>query len=206
MVRPRKRPNNWHRSLPPPVRALLCPSPTMGTQVYEGGTGFPGKGSCESAFWHLAMAESRPRACTYHGCLRHGTTVLTSLDGRTLTRRLRAPIQTRCKTRKASKHSRYMRVKRLVNFLRSTRRAGKVEHMSGALALVALTHLSYMHNELPFMLELASSPLVKLPCSPPRTIPAFGRLARKGGCTSSAAGGTVGSSSARCIPSTGCVL
>ena len=56
------------------------------------------------------------------------------------------------------------------------------------------------------MLELASSPLVKLPCSPPRTIPAFGRLARKGGCTSSAAGGIVGSSSARCRPSTGCVL
>ena len=78
--------------------------------------------------------------------------------------------------------------------------------MSRALALVALTHLRYMHSEQPFMLELASSPLVKLPCSPPRTIPAFGRLARKGGCTSSAAGGIVGSSSARCRPSTGCVL
>ena len=51
--------------------------------------------------------------------------------------------------------------------------------MSRALALVALTHLSYMHSEHPFMLELASSPLVKLPCSPPRTIPAFGRLAHK---------------------------
>ena len=47
---------------------------------------------------------------------------------------------------------------------------------------------------------------MKLPCSPPRTIPAFGRLARKGGYTSSAAGGIVGSSSARCRPSTGCVL
>ena len=51
--------------------------------------------------------------------------------------------------------------------------------MSHVLALVALTHLSYMHSEHPFMLELASSPLVKLPCSPPRTIHAFGRLARK---------------------------
>ena len=30
----------------------------------------------------------------------------------------------------------------------------------------------------PFMLELASCPLMKLPCSPLRTIPAFGRLAR----------------------------
>ena len=72
-----------------------------------------------------------------------------------------------------------MRVKRLVNLLRSTRRAGKVEHMSSALALVGLTHISYMHSELPFMLELASSPLVKLPCSPQRTVQAFGRLARK---------------------------
>ena len=80
--------------------------------------------------------------------------------------------------------------------------------MSRALALVALTHLRYMHSEHPFMLELASSPLVnvKLPCSLPRTIQAFGRLARKGGCTSSAAGGIVGSSSARCRASTGCVL
>ena len=99
-----------------------------------------------------------------------------------------------------------MRTTALVNLLRSTRRAGKVEHMSRALALVALTHLSYMHSEHPFMLELASSPLVKLPCSPPRTIPAFGRLARKGGSTSSAAGGIVGSSSARCRSSTGCML
>ena len=72
-----------------------------------------------------------------------------------------------------------MRVTALVNPRRFTHRAGKVEHMSRALALVALTHLSYMHSEHPFMLELASSPLVKLPCSPPRTIPAFGRLARK---------------------------
>jgi len=99
-----------------------------------------------------------------------------------------------------------MRAKLLVNLRRSTRRAGKVEHMSRALALVAPTHLSDMHSEHPFMLELASSPLVKLPCSPPRTIPAFGRLARKGGSTSSAAGGIVGSTSARCRSSTGCML
>ena len=51
--------------------------------------------------------------------------------------------------------------------------------MSRALALVALTHLRYMPSEHPFMLELASSPLMKLPCSPPRSIPAFGRLAGK---------------------------
>ena len=52
--------------------------------------------------------------------------------------------------------------------------------MSRALALVALTHLRYMHSEHHFMLELASSPLVKLPCSPQRTIQAFGRCAGKG--------------------------
>ena len=128
------------------------------------------------------------------------------LDGVTHTRRLRDPVQTRCKTRKAFDVSGYMRVTALVNLCRSTGRAGKVEHMSRALALVALTHLRNMHSEHPFMLELASSPLVKLPCSPPRTIPAFGRLARKGGCTSSAAGGSVGSTSACLGPSTGCVL
>ena len=165
------------------------------------------RGSGRNSDRPLAMPESRPCACTLHGCLLHGTTVPTRPRLHdTVTRRLRVVVETRCKTRKASKHSRYMRVTALVNLRRSTRQAGKVEHMSRALALVALTHLRYMHNEHPFMLELASSPLVKLPCSPPRTIPAFGRLARKGGCTSSAAGGTVGSSSARCRPSTGCVL
>ena len=96
----------------------------------------------------------------------------------------------------------------LVNPRRSTHRAGKVEHIARAPCLIGTTHLSFTPSEHPFMLELASSPLVKLPCSPapPRTIPALGRLARKGGCTSSAAGGIVGSSSARCRSSTGCVL
>ena len=97
-------------------------------------------------------------------------------DGSLLTHRLQGPVQVRCKTRKAFEHSRYMRVTALVNLRRSTRRAGKFEQMSRALALVALTHLRYMHSEHPFMLELASSPPVKLPCSPPRTIRAFGRL------------------------------
>ena len=73
-----------------------------------------------------------------------------------------------------------MRAALLVNLRRSTRRAGKVEQMSRALALVTLTHLGYMHGEHHFMLELASSPLVKLPCSPQRTIQAFGRCAGKG--------------------------
>ena len=62
---------------------------------------------------------------------------------------------------------------------RSTRRAGKVEHNARALWLIGTTHLRFMPSEHPFMLELVSSPLMKLPCSPPRTIHAFGRLARK---------------------------
>ena len=121
-------------------------------------------------------------------------------------RRLHVAVQIRSRSREALEREWYHRRERLVNLLRSTRRAGKVEHLSSALALVALTHLSYMHSEHPFMLELASSSLTKLPCSPPRTIQAFGRLARKGGCTSSAAGGSVGSTSARLGSSTGCVL
>ena len=78
--------------------------------------------------------------------------------------------------------------------------------MSRALALVALMHLSSMPSEHPFMLDVASSPLTKLPCSPPRTIQAFGRLARKGGCKSSSASGSVGSTSARSRPLASCLL
>ena len=99
-----------------------------------------------------------------------------------------------------------MRPTLLVNLLRSSHRAGKVEQMSRALALVALMHLSSMPSEHPFMLDVASSPLTKLPCSPPRTIQAFGRLARKGGCKSSSASGSVGSTSARSRPLASCLL
>ena len=100
-------------------------------------------------------------------------------DGSLLARRLQGPIKTRCKTREAFQHSRYMRPTTLVNLRRSTRRAGKVEQMSRAIGLTPTTHLSYMPSEHPFMLDLASSPLTKLPCSPPRTNRAFGRLAGK---------------------------
>ena len=72
-----------------------------------------------------------------------------------------------------------MRRTALVNQSRSAHRAGKVEQMSRAIGLTAATHLSYMPSEHPFMLELASSPLRKLSCSPPRTNRAFGRLAGK---------------------------
>ena len=102
--------------------------------------------------------------------------------------------------------SRYRRPTLLVNLIRSSHRAGKVEQMSRALALVALMHLSSMPSEHPFMLDVASSPLTKLPCSPPRTIQAFGRLARKGGCKSSSASGSVGSTSAHSRPLASCLL
>ena len=98
------------------------------------------------------------------------------LDGDMVALRGHVPIQTRSSSRNAFEHSRYMRPTLLVNQRRSSHRAGKVEQMSRALALVALMHLSSMPSEHPFMLDVASSPLTKLPCSPPRTNRAFGRL------------------------------
>eukprot|EP00966_Prymnesium_polylepis_P249990 5778961-Prymnesium_polylepis.1 len=62
-----------------------------------------------------------------------------------------------------------MRPTTLVNLRSSAHRAGKVEQVSRAIGLTPATHLSYMPSEHPFMLEIASSPLRKLPCSPPRT-------------------------------------
>ena len=101
------------------------------------------------------------------------------LDGRTETVCDRVPIQVRSISRNAFEHSRYRRPTLLVNQRRSTHRAGKVEQMSRAPCPIGITHLSFMPSEHPFMLELASSPLTKLPCSPPRTIHVLGRLARK---------------------------
>ena len=117
-----------------------------------------------------------PSTSPHRRCLRlrHRTNRADRMGARA--HRLRAPVQVRCKTRKALKHSRYMRVTLLVNLRSSARRAGKVEHMSCAIGLTSATHLRYMHSEHPFMLEIASSPLTKLPCSPPRTNRAFGRL------------------------------
>ena len=52
------------------------------------------------------------------------------LDGCSHTCRLRAPIQVRCKTRKANEHSRYMRVMRLVNQRRLSRQTDEVDKSS----------------------------------------------------------------------------
>ena len=127
-------------------------------------------------------------------------------DGPLHTRRLQGPVKTRVESRKALKRGRYLCAELLVNLRRSAHRAGKVEHIQRALCLIVTTHLRCMPSEHPFMLELASRPLMKLPCSPPRTIHALGRLARKGGCTSSVAGDSINSTSARLGPSTSCVL
>ena len=51
--------------------------------------------------------------------------------------------------------------------------------MSRAIWLVGATHLGSMPDEHGFMLEPASRPLMKLPCSPLHTIRAFGRLTGK---------------------------
>ena len=78
------------------------------------------------------------------------------LDGCSHTCRLRAPVKTRCETREAFQHSRYMRPTTLVNLRRSTRRAGKVEHMSRAIGLTSATHLRYMHSGHPLIHARAS--------------------------------------------------
>ena len=87
------------------------------------------------------------------------------------------PIQTRFETREALERGRYLRAELLVNLRRSAHRAGKVEQHARVLGLLGTTHLSFIPSEQPSVLELTSSPLVKLPCSPLRTIPAFDRYA-----------------------------
>ena len=72
-----------------------------------------------------------------------------------LARRLHVVVKTRYETRKALKHSGYIRPTLLANLLRSAPRAGKVEHVLRALCLPGSTHLSVMPSEHPFMLELA---------------------------------------------------
>lgn len=98
------------------------------------------------------------------------------LDGCSHTCRLRAPIQVRCKTRKANEHSRYQRVMRLANQRRLSRRTDEVDEMSGALRLPAATHRG-----------LTSGVLAK------------------GGCTSLAACCSLASALARCVSLAGCV-
>ena len=113
------------------------------------------KGSSRNFFWHLAMADSRPCACTRHGCLLHGTTAC-RLDGPSHTRHVRGPVQVRWETRKALERGRYTsyhHVTLLVNPRRSTRRAGKVDQMARGLCLPASTHLIFTSGKHLFNLE-----------------------------------------------------
>ena len=51
-----------------------------------------GNRSGRNSFWLLATPSRRSCACTFHGCLRHGTTVPT-IDQDTVAHRLRVPVQ-----------------------------------------------------------------------------------------------------------------
>ena len=101
------------------------------------------------------------------------------LDGCSHTCRLRAPIQVRCKTRKANEHSRYMRVMRLVNQRRLSRQTDEVDQKSCALRLLAATHRGLTSGEHLLELEPALRPALTFTCSPRRRIRAFGRYAGK---------------------------
>ena len=87
------------------------------------------------------------------------------LDGCSHTCRLRAPIQVRCKTRKANEHSRYMRVMRLVNQRRLSRQTDEVDQKSCALRLLAATHRGLTSGEHLLELEPALRPLLTFTCS-----------------------------------------
>ena len=75
------------------------------------------------------------------------------LDGDTLTLRLRVPIQVRCKTREALKHSRYLRAALLVNVRRLARRTDKLDQVSRGLCPMAATHLALIFAEHLFEVE-----------------------------------------------------
>ena len=115
-------------------------------------------GSGESGVWVGGTGDERVsgRPRDAHACVpflaASGTPRPCRLDGYTHTHRLRVPVLVRCK-RKALERGRYMHKSLLVNSRRSAHQAGKVEHMSRALALAALTHLIIMPSEHPFMLE-----------------------------------------------------
>ena len=72
-----------------------------------------------------------------------------------------------------------MRRTTLVNQRRSARRADKVDEMSRGTCETASMHLLSTSGAHLFELERSLRPLMKLPCSPSRTIQAFSRLAGK---------------------------
>ena len=82
-----------------------------------------------------------------------GTAQPCRLDGSFVTRRRKGPVKVRGKTRKAFKHSRYMRLPLLVNPRSSASAADKVDQMSGELCLPASAHLIFTSSEHIFELE-----------------------------------------------------
>ena len=99
-----------------------------------------------------------------------GTAQPCRLDGSFVTRRRKGPVKVRGKTRKAFKHSRYMRLPLLVNPRSSASTADKVDQMSGELCLPASAHLIFTSSEHIFELEPSMLPLLTLTFSPPRRI------------------------------------
>ena len=83
-------------------------------------------------------------------------------DGDTLAHRLRVPIQVRCKTREALKHSRYLRAALLVNVRRLARRTDKLDQVSRGLCPMAATHLALTFAEHLFEVEPSLLPLLTL--------------------------------------------
>ena len=119
---------------------------------------------------------SKPRVPFAAGCV---TARPSRLDGSLRTRRLQGPIKTRCKTREAFEHIRYMRVMRLVNQCRLSRQTNEVDEKSCALRLLAATHRGLTSGEHLLELEPALRPALTFTCSPRRRIRAFGRYAGK---------------------------
>ena len=71
-------------------------------------------------------------------------------------RRLHDPVQVRCQTRKALKHSRYRRVTLIVNPVTPQVETVKVDEPSLALRLLDAFHLTFTSGKHLFMLERAS--------------------------------------------------
>ena len=82
-----------------------------------------------------------------------GTAQPCRLDGSFVTRRRKGPVKVRGKTRKAFKHSRYMRLPLLVDPRSSASAADKVDQMSGELCLPAIAHLIFTSGKHIFELE-----------------------------------------------------
>ena len=101
------------------------------------------------------------------------------LDGDMVALRLHVAVKVRSRSRKAFEIGRDHRPERLANRRRSSRRTDKVDQMSGALCLLAITHRGLTSGEHLLELEPAPRPALTFTCSPRRRIRAFGTCAGK---------------------------